>query len=69
MSTLTIERPIETALCVGAAVEVQNRFDGRWSTGFRVEAIMPDRRYRVRPLSDGYVLPVPFDPEALCEAR
>jgi hypothetical protein len=43
----------------GAAVEVRNRFDGRWSRGFEV-VDASDHGYRVRRLSDGRELPVHF---------
>lgn len=42
----------------GTAVEVRNRFDGRWSKGFEVVDVDDDGRYLVRRQSDGTVLPV-----------
>ena len=43
----------------GSAVEVRNRFDGRWARGFEVTGSSPDG-YRVRRLSDGRELPTDF---------
>ena len=49
------ERPLQP----GTAVEVRNRFDGRWARGF--EVITADALgYRVRRLSDGRELPSVF---------
>lgn len=48
---------------VGAPAEVRNRFDGRWSPGFRVERVEEREGHlvvRVRRLSDGYVVPTWF---------
>jgi hypothetical protein len=61
-------------LTPGARVEVRNRFDGSWSTGFEVaEAVGasgegPDagrgpRAYRVRRLADAAVLNGTFRPD------
>lgn len=45
----------------GTAVDVRNRFDGRWARGF--EIVAHDRLgYRVRRLSDGRELPSVFEP-------
>jgi len=44
----------------GTAVEVRNRFDGRWAKGFEVSSASPGG-YRVRRLSDGRELPTVFD--------
>jgi hypothetical protein len=44
-------------LPTGTEVEVLSRYEGRWTTGFAVEAVHPDG-YRLRRHSDGYVLPV-----------
>jgi hypothetical protein len=48
----------------GAEIDVRNRFEGRWATGF-VVASVSDRdgreRVAVRRKSDGVVLPVEFE--------
>lgn len=52
-------------------VEVRNRFDGRWSTGYdvvEVDARDGSLRYRVRRSSDGTVLPDWFCSEELRSA-
>lgn len=45
-------------------VEVRNRFDGTWSHGFEVvESVIGEKdgtQFRLRRLSDGYLLPVLF---------
>lgn len=46
-------------LAVGAAVEVRNRFEDRWTHGFSVAVVGPDA-YQLRRLSDGTVLPAWF---------
>lgn len=77
MPSVTLDAPIATsmvspALRPGDTVEVRNRFDGRWSSGFRVEAVMADEetcRYRVQRVSDGHVLPLVFDDESLLATR
>ena len=46
-------------LAPGTAVEVRNRFDGRWARGFEVVAA-DAVGYRVRRLSDGRELPSVF---------
>jgi hypothetical protein len=43
----------------GVRVEIRNRFDGAWSSGFQLLAAHPDG-YLVRRLSDRSVLPVAF---------
>jgi hypothetical protein len=48
----------------GAAVEVVNRFERRWSRGFEVVEVVTGG-YRVRRRSDGSVLPVVFPESAL----
>lgn len=40
----------------GTPVEVRNRFDRRWSSGFAVAGVEPDG-YRIVRLSDGSELP------------
>ncbi|MCU0268791.1 MAG: hypothetical protein MUF83_09095 [Acidimicrobiales bacterium] len=55
-------------LSAGDPVQVQNRFDGSWCSGFEVAEILSGvgrRRYRVRRLSDGAILPVLFVEDAL----
>jgi len=55
----------------GERVEVRNRFDGSWSTGFEVaEALPPSKRdapaeYRVRRITDHAVLNAVFQPDDL----
>jgi hypothetical protein len=44
----------------GTAVEVRNRFDRSWSTGFEVAEVL-DNRYRLLRLSDHSTLPELFD--------
>ena len=46
-------------LAVGTSVEVHSHFSGEWSGGFEVAATTRDG-YRVRRLSDRYLLPVAF---------
>jgi hypothetical protein len=49
-------------LARGAAVEVRNRFEGSWSSGFAVDRAKRDG-YIVRRISDGQRLPATFRPE------
>ena len=59
-------------LLPGDLVEVQNRFDGRWSRGFEVVDVltgMGSRRYRIRRISDGAVLPRLFVEEEVGDLR
>ncbi len=56
----------------GDRVDVRNRFDGRWSTGFRVDAVVAHDggyRFRLRRLSDGAVLPALFDEDTVVGVR
>ena len=46
-------------LAVGTPVEVRGHFCGEWSGGFAIAATTRDG-YRVRRLSDRYLLPVTF---------
>lgn len=65
------ERPAPTrraGLQVGTQVEVRNRFDGRWSTGFEVAEALGDR-YRLVRLSDGEPLPVTIDADDVRRER
>ena len=53
-------------------VEVRNRFDGSWSSGFVIaDTLTTDAgpRYRVRRLSDGTVLWGLFTPDELVPRR
>jgi hypothetical protein len=59
-------------LLPGDRIEVQNRFDGAWSRGFEVVDVltgMGTRRYRIKRLSDGVVLPRLFVEEEIDSAR
>lgn len=53
---------------VGTRVEVRRRFDQHWAKGFEVAA-HDDDGYRLKRLSDGQVLPVPFEESALRKER
>jgi hypothetical protein len=45
----------------GTPVEVRNRYDRRWTSGFEVAEVAPgEESYRVRRISDRAVLPVAF---------
>ena len=46
-------------LSIGASIEVRGHFRGKWSRGFEVAETTHDG-YRVRRLSDHYVLPAAF---------
>lgn len=52
----------------GTRVEVRGRFEGRWSRGFEIAGVEDDR-YRVRRMSDGWVLPATFTAEELRPER
>lgn len=52
----------------GARVEVRNRLDGRWATGFEIVSSGPEG-HRLRRLSDGHELPMVFDDEAVRAER
>ncbi len=64
-------QPAGDMLPAGERVEVRNRFDGSWSTGFEVaEALPPPQRdapgaYRVRRVADHAVLNATFPPDDL----
>jgi hypothetical protein len=55
-----VQSTSNTALQVGTRVEVRDRFCADWNSGFEIAAATPDS-YRVRRLSDAWVLPVEFD--------
>jgi hypothetical protein len=63
-SALARTGSVEHALDPGTKVEVRRRFDNRWARGFEVVAAEPDG-YRVRRLSDGEEIPVPFSPDVV----
>jgi hypothetical protein len=44
----------------GTRVQVRNRFNQHWTSGFEVADVDHDA-YRLRRLSDNHVLPVAFD--------
>jgi hypothetical protein len=46
-------------LALGTSVEVRGHFRGEWSRGFEVAETTQDG-YRVRRISDRYVLPMAF---------
>ena len=43
---------------VGDVVELRNRFDGSWSSGFEIAAVLVDG-YRIRRIHDDSLLPDP----------
>src|SRR5579862_9451189 len=51
---------IDAELPTGARVEIRNRFDGGWASGFQVFAAQPSGGYLVRRSSDHSVLPITF---------
>ncbi len=52
----------------GMRVEVRNRFDGRWASGFEVAEVLPGT-YRIVRLSDGEELPVAIDADDVRRER
>jgi hypothetical protein len=59
-------------LLPGDRIEVQNRFDGGWARGFEVVDVltgMGTRRYRIKRVSDGVVLPRLFVEDEIDTAR
>ncbi|MGZ8733682.1 MAG: hypothetical protein ACXW1M_00710 [Acidimicrobiia bacterium] len=54
-----LREPSNVELAVGTRVEVRDRFCAGWNSGFEIAATTRDA-YRVRRLSDAYVLPVEF---------
>lgn len=67
------QSPIEVAYEEGLVIEVRNRFDGSWSHGFEILEISAinatTRHYRLRRLSDGYVLPPVFSADDIVVNR
>lgn len=54
-------RPIDEAgLPSGVRVQIRNRFDGAWVSGYQVFAAQPAGGYLVRRMSDHSVLPITF---------
>src|SRR5260370_41856206 len=51
---------IEASLPSGVRVQVWNRFDGAWASGFQVFATHANGGYLVRRLSDRSLLPMTF---------
>jgi hypothetical protein len=51
----------EPRLRPGTRVEVRRRFDFKWARGFEVVEAQRTGGYRVRRLSDGVEIPVPFE--------
>ncbi len=69
MSVLDVSPP---RLAPGEPVDVQNRFDGSWCSGFEIAEVLgspPYWTYRIRRLSDGAVLPRIFDHDAIAESK
>ena len=50
----------------GTRVQVRNRFNQHWASGFEV-AQVDETAYRLRRLSDNRVLPVAFDEDEVRE--
>ena len=66
------DEDVEQLLRPGDRVDVRNRFDGRWSSGFRVDTVVADDdgyRFRLRRVSDGAVLPALFDEDTVVGVR
>ena len=53
--------PERRRLPTGTRVQVRNRLDRRWSSGFEVD-VPTDDGYRLRRVSDNAVLPAAFPP-------
>ncbi len=51
--------PRRGVLTVGTRVAVRNRYQGWWGDGFEIAETTQDG-YRLRRVSDGYLLPVDF---------
>jgi hypothetical protein len=56
---LLLDHSPRQVLAVGTSVEVRGHFSGEWSGGFEVAETTHDG-YRLRRLSDRYLLPVAF---------
>jgi hypothetical protein len=63
-TTILRSTAVETSLPVGTHVEVANRYAGGWCRGFEV-ADVTARGYRVRRVTDRWVLPAEFASDAL----
>ena len=64
--------PAPGRLLPGDRVEVQTRFNGGWCRGFEVVDVltgMGTRRYRIKRLSDGAILPRLFVEDEIDSAR
>jgi len=61
--TPTVDRNLDLAhpLSAGSTVEVRVRFDRSWATGFTV-ADVGEPGIILRRVSDGSLIPVPFQP-------
>ena len=53
------EPPEQPSFSPGTRVQVRRRFDDKWASGFEVAETSP-LGYRLRRLSDGEMIPVPF---------
>lgn len=51
-----------STLPIGTKVEVRRKFDDKWASGFEVAEATP-KNVRLRRLSDGELIPVPFSVE------
>ncbi len=59
-------RPRSARIDPGTPVQVRSGYGSSWASGFEVAGVDGDgARYRVRRVSDGQVLPEPFDDDAL----
>jgi len=67
MSAVATEQPY-AILPVGTRVDVRDRFLGSWSKGFEVAEVV-EGGYLLRRLSDGSILPTPFEREDVREER
>jgi hypothetical protein len=53
----------------GTRVEVRSHYDDSWARGFEIAEVVDDKRYRVRRLSDGMVLPLDFTDDDIRRER
>ncbi|MBV8979488.1 MAG: hypothetical protein JO086_01165 [Acidimicrobiia bacterium] len=58
------DRRVTDNLGPGTRVEVRSGYGHSWASGFEV-ADVDGERYLVRRVSDGHVLPEPFDPREI----